>query len=161
PSELAKLALVLYGAQYLARHPKRVRTFKGALSPILLVAGTAALLVAAEPDLGTALVILLTAVGLLVAAGMPLRYFGFLLLDSADGRRVVCQAARRRAHLAHPVPGDPQHLRGPRDRAAHRRAAPAHLLRADQPVRDPRRRRDPAQHRVGQHRPPAGGGRRR
>jgi cell division protein FtsW len=79
PSELMKLALVLYAAQYLARHPKRVMTFRGAVTPVLLMAGSAAMLVAAEPDLGTALVIIFTALALLVAAGMPMRYLGYLL----------------------------------------------------------------------------------
>jgi cell division protein FtsW len=78
PSELMKLALVLYAARFLARHPRRIQTFRGMLSPLLVVFGGAALLVALEPDLGTALVIAFTAVAMLVAAGVPLRYLGYL-----------------------------------------------------------------------------------
>ena len=40
PSELAKVALVLYGADLLAREPKRVRSIQGFM-PILLVTGAA------------------------------------------------------------------------------------------------------------------------
>jgi cell division protein FtsW len=78
PSELMKLALVLYVAQFLAAHPRRIRSFQGMVSPIVVVAGAAALLVAAEPDLGTALVICFAVSALLVAAGVPLRYLAYL-----------------------------------------------------------------------------------
>jgi cell division protein FtsW len=78
PSELMKLALILYVAQLLAAHPRRIRTFKGMVSPIVVVTGAAALLVAAEPDLGTALVICMSVAALLVAAGVPMRYLGWL-----------------------------------------------------------------------------------
>src|SRR5262249_25661601 len=52
PSELAKIALVLYGAYLLAAEPKRVRTL-GGLGPYLLFVGLSVLLIAKEPDLGT------------------------------------------------------------------------------------------------------------
>lgn len=72
PSELAKLALILYGADLLARKPKRARTLEG-LMPFLLVVGFASLLIAAEPDLGTALVIAFAVAATLLAAGMRVR----------------------------------------------------------------------------------------
>jgi cell division protein FtsW len=78
PSELMKLSLILYAAQFLAAHPRRIRTFKGMVSPVMVVTGGAALLVAAEPDLGTAIVVCLSVCALLVAAGVPLRYLGYL-----------------------------------------------------------------------------------
>ncbi|MBV9004002.1 MAG: putative lipid II flippase FtsW [Solirubrobacterales bacterium] len=74
PSELMKLALVLYVARYLAEHPKRMRGFRQAVAPIVVVAAPACLLIVVEPDLGTALVITFAIAALLVAAGMPLRY---------------------------------------------------------------------------------------
>jgi cell division protein FtsW len=73
PSELMKLALVLYVAHLLASRPARVRTLKGIVSPLLVVAGAACLLIASQPDLGTALVIGFTLAALLVAAGTPVR----------------------------------------------------------------------------------------
>jgi cell division protein FtsW len=79
PSELMKLALVLYVARYLAEHPKRPRNFRQAITPIAIVAGPACLLIVVEPDLGTALVVGFTVIALLVAAGMPLRYLGLLV----------------------------------------------------------------------------------
>ena len=72
PSELAKVALILYGADLLAKRPKRAQTL-GGLMPFLLVAGLASLLIVVEPDLGTAIVIALAVGATLTAAGVRLR----------------------------------------------------------------------------------------
>ncbi len=85
PSELMKLALVLYVARYLAEHPKRMRGFRQAVAPIAVIAGPAILLIVVEPDLGTALVIAFTITALLIAAGMPWRY-----LAALGGAAIVC-----------------------------------------------------------------------
>ncbi len=85
PSELMKLALVLYAARYLAEHPKRMRSFRQAVAPIAILAGPACLLIVVEPDLGTTIVVALTLAALLVAAGMPMRYIALLA-----GIVVVC-----------------------------------------------------------------------
>jgi cell division protein FtsW len=79
PSELAKVALILYGADMLARKPKRVRSLEGLL-PFLLVVGLAALLIVAEPDLGTTLVITFAVAATLVAAGARLRDLALIAL---------------------------------------------------------------------------------
>lgn len=79
PSELMKLALVLYAAKLLAERPKILNHPRN-LMPLLLVAGSAVLLIASQPDLGTALVICFTMASMLVAAGMPIRW-----LASATG----------------------------------------------------------------------------
>jgi cell division protein FtsW len=78
PSEVMKIALVLYVARYLADHPKRMRSFRAAVAPIAVVAGPACLLIVVEPDLGTTLVLALTVAALLIAAGMPMRYVAAL-----------------------------------------------------------------------------------
>jgi len=78
PSEVMKLALVLYAARYLAEHPKRMRGFRQAVAPIAIAAGPACLLVVVEPDLGTTLVIAFAIAALLVAAGMPMRHLALL-----------------------------------------------------------------------------------
>jgi cell division protein FtsW len=72
PSELAKVALILYGADLLANKPKRELTLQGVM-PFLLVAGLAALLIVAEPDLGTTMVVAFAVAATLVAAGVRLR----------------------------------------------------------------------------------------
>ncbi|MGE5282076.1 MAG: putative lipid II flippase FtsW [Chloroflexota bacterium] len=68
PSELAKVALILYGADLLARKPKTTRSLTD-LKPFLLVVGAACLLIVAEPDMGTAMVIAFSVGAMLVAAG--------------------------------------------------------------------------------------------
>jgi cell division protein FtsW len=68
PSEIAKVALVLYAADLLAGQPKRVKSIDG-LMPFLLVVGAASLLIVVEPDLGTSLVVAFAAGATLVAAG--------------------------------------------------------------------------------------------
>ncbi|MGC1852084.1 MAG: putative lipid II flippase FtsW [Solirubrobacterales bacterium] len=72
PSELAKVALILYAADLLARKPKRARSLEG-LMPFLLVTGAAALLIVAEPDLGTTMVVTFAVSATLVAAGARIR----------------------------------------------------------------------------------------
>ncbi|HVF78418.1 MAG TPA: putative lipid II flippase FtsW [Solirubrobacteraceae bacterium] len=76
PSELMKLALVLYAAGLLATTPSRLRTVKGVTGPLLLVSGAAILLIASQPDLGTSLVIAFTLGALLLVAGIPMNLFG-------------------------------------------------------------------------------------
>ena len=78
PSELMKLSLVLYASRYLAENPRRLRGLREAIGPIALVAGPAILLIVAEPDLGTALVIAFALTAMLVAAGMPVRHLAML-----------------------------------------------------------------------------------
>jgi cell division protein FtsW len=73
PSELLKIALVLYSATLLAHRPKRVHDLRDLVNPLLVVVGVACLFVGTQPDLGTAMVIAFTTCALLVAAGIPLR----------------------------------------------------------------------------------------
>jgi cell division protein FtsW len=69
PSELAKLAMVLYGASLLSKEPKRARSLAG-LGPYLLLVGFAVLLIAKEPDLGTAIVLSFAVCCMLFLAGV-------------------------------------------------------------------------------------------
>jgi len=73
PSELMKLALVLYSATLLAKRPQRVNDLRELAKPLLIVVGAACLLVFTQPDLGTAMVIAFTVSAMLVAAGIPMR----------------------------------------------------------------------------------------
>ncbi len=78
PSELLKIALVLYAATLLARRPQRVHDLRELANPLLVVVGGACLLVVTEPDLGTAMVIAFTICALLLAAGIPARNLAIL-----------------------------------------------------------------------------------
>ncbi len=79
PSELMKLALVLYAVSLLKCNPARLRSLReGVIRPLLVVTGAAIALVASQPDLGTALVIAFTIGALLLVAGVPVSLLGKL-----------------------------------------------------------------------------------
>jgi cell division protein FtsW len=69
PSEVMKLALVLYAATLIASEPRRVRSLDSLANPLLYVVGAACVLIMLQPDMGTDLVICATLGLMLVAAG--------------------------------------------------------------------------------------------
>jgi cell division protein FtsW len=69
PAELAKLALVIYLAHWFAKRGTRVKSFWGGTIPFLVIVGPIVALVFKEPDLGTTMVIALTAVTMFFLAG--------------------------------------------------------------------------------------------
>jgi cell division protein FtsW len=77
PSEIAKLALVLYAAAFVATHPGRARSLAG-MRPLLLVGAALAGLVVIEPDLGTAIVICFSLGAILVASGVKIRHLAMV-----------------------------------------------------------------------------------
>jgi cell division protein FtsW len=78
PSEIMKLALVLHVAAVISARPRIARNIKTVLGPVLGVGGAAVLLIAAQPDLGTCLVICFTMAMMLVVAGLPMRQLGLV-----------------------------------------------------------------------------------
>ena len=78
PSEVMKLALILHAAGVLAERPKIGRSLRLVAVPVMGVGGCAVLLIMAQPDLGTALVICFTMAAMLVAAGLPMRQLGLV-----------------------------------------------------------------------------------
>jgi cell division protein FtsW len=78
PSEMLKVALVLYTARLLSERPDSVREMGTLCKPLLLVVGAACALLLKQPDMGTALVICFTTGALLIAAGTPMRLLGVL-----------------------------------------------------------------------------------
>src|SRR3990172_6975815 len=57
PSELAKLSVIIYLSAYLVKKEEKVRDFFDGFLPPLILTGILFLLIVAEPDLGTAVVI--------------------------------------------------------------------------------------------------------
>ena len=72
PSELAKLALCLFAAVYLARRPPP-RTFGELARPLGIVTAMFCGLILLEPDLGTTVSISVMMLAILLVAGVPLR----------------------------------------------------------------------------------------
>ncbi|MDX6505293.1 MAG: cell division protein FtsW [Gaiellaceae bacterium] len=75
PSELAKVAVAIWVSAHLSRH-RAPRTLKELARPIGLVACLFALLILAEPDLGTTIALMLMLFGILLVAGVPLPTLG-------------------------------------------------------------------------------------
>ena len=73
PSELMKLALVLYSAHVLSRGRPGARNLRTALKRVALVGGAACLLVGSQPDLGTTLVIAFALIAIVLTAGIPIK----------------------------------------------------------------------------------------
>jgi cell division protein FtsW len=71
PSELAKLALVVWCAAYLARRPAP-RTLRDLARPIGLLVGLFSILVLVEPDLGTVITLVVMVGAILLVSGTPL-----------------------------------------------------------------------------------------
>ncbi len=100
PSELLKLALVLYAAQVLAAQPRRTRTIGGLVNPLLIVVALACALLLKQPDMGTAMVICFAIGALLLAAGMPTRNLASIAATLAGLALLVALAEPyRRARL--------------------------------------------------------------
>lgn len=69
PSEIAKLAIVLYLAQFLSQGKRVVQNIDSRWLPPALIVGIIAFLILKEPDLGTNLAIVFTCIAMLFAAG--------------------------------------------------------------------------------------------
>jgi cell division protein FtsW len=82
PSELAKLALAVWGADLLARKEKlgMLVDWRHLLVPLIPGAGVLAMLVMAGDDLGTTSILLIILLALLWIAGIPTRVFTALLI---------------------------------------------------------------------------------
>jgi cell division protein FtsW len=72
PSELAKLAVLLFGADLLARRADLVGDWRFVMRPLLLTGGLVAGLVLLQPDMGTAMLMVLVVLVLLFVGGVPL-----------------------------------------------------------------------------------------
>ncbi|MGH7728300.1 MAG: putative lipid II flippase FtsW, partial [Vulcanimicrobiaceae bacterium] len=78
PSEFAKPALVIYLAATLAAKGERIRSFASGVAPAVLASALAAMLVVREPDLGTASLLVFSALTMLFVAGARLVHLTML-----------------------------------------------------------------------------------
>jgi cell division protein FtsW len=76
PSELAKLGLLLFSADLLARRADKVGEFKATTRPVLGFFAAVAFLLLLQPDLGTTLVVGSIVLGVLFLAGTPMHWMG-------------------------------------------------------------------------------------
>jgi cell division protein FtsW len=76
PSEMAKLAVVLFVADLLARRGDKVRDWRLGLKPVMVVFSLVAVLFLAQPNLGTTVILATVVLIMLYVAGTPLRPLG-------------------------------------------------------------------------------------
>lgn len=111
PSELAKLALALWGAAYLARR-KPPSTLAELAKPVGLVTAIFCLLIVVEPDLGTAISVAVMMGALLLVAGVPVATLGAgaAVVAAAGSIAILAEPYRRARFLSFLDPwSDPEH----------------------------------------------------
>ena len=131
PSEIAKIALVIWGADLLARKEKlgQLADWRHILVPLMPGAGLLCLLVMTGDDLGTTFILLVIFLALLWVIGTPGRIFSGLLILMALAMMLMIVSARVPVRAPHrlPLPAGRRHRRElaghPREVRARPRAA--------------------------------------
>src|SRR5262249_36263456 len=98
PSELMKLAAVLYAADYTVRKHSVLKRFRKGLLPMLAVMLVVAWLLLREPDFGALIVITASAFAVLFLGGMNGRHFAGLLAMLLAGFALLVLASPYRMH---------------------------------------------------------------
>src|SRR4051812_8516781 len=98
PSEFAKLVVIFFVAAILERRMDRIDDLRHSLLPVAVVLGAVVGLIMLQPDLGTALSIIVIVCAMVFAAGINYRYIIGLLLVSLHAAYIVLISAdyRRR-----------------------------------------------------------------
>jgi cell division protein FtsW len=97
PSELAKIVIIMFTAALLERRMNRIDEPAYSLLPIGIVAGAIVGLILVEPDLGTAVSVLVIGLAMVFAAGISYRYVVSLVLLSLPALYLVVMFSPYRA----------------------------------------------------------------
>ncbi len=114
PSELAKLAIALYAADYMVRRMDAREKFFRAVSPMVVAVAFVGLLLLRQPDMGAFLVIATIAMGILFLGGVNAKMF-FLIAAVLIGTFALIIAfddLRRERILAYLDPWNPKYAQG-------------------------------------------------
>jgi len=98
PAEVAKLAIILYLAHWLDRRGRAAHGLRGGLIPFALLVAPGFLLIAAEPDLGTAGIYVVAAMSVFFMSGASLA--GFVAMAGAVAAAAVVFISRTPYQLA-------------------------------------------------------------
>jgi cell division protein FtsW len=114
PSELAKLAMILYAASYMVRKMEIKERFFRAVLPMGVAVVVVGMLVMAEPDMGAFMVIAVIAMGILFLGGVNARMFFLIaaLVVVAFGTIVASSPWRRERIFAYLDPWSEEHALG-------------------------------------------------
>jgi cell division protein FtsW len=108
PSEFAKIVVIFFVAAVLERRMDRIDDLRFSLMPVAIVLGGIVGLIMLQPDLGTALSIIVIVATMVFAAGINYRYIIGLLLVSLPAAYIVLMSAdyRRRRMMVFLNPWD-------------------------------------------------------
>lgn len=114
PSELAKLAVLLYAADYMVRKMDVKERFFRAVLPMAVAVGVVGMLLLAEPDMGAFMVIVVIAMGILFLGGVNARMFFLiaLVVIAAFSVMVMMSEWRRERIFAYLDPWSEEHALG-------------------------------------------------
>ena len=114
PSEFAKLAVIIYAADYMVRKMDVKERFFRAVLPIGTAVALAGILLLAEPDMGAFLVIAIIAMGILFLGGVNARMFFLILgvLVMIFAMIIMTSEWRRERIFAYLDPWDLKHALG-------------------------------------------------
>ncbi|MDX6425508.1 MAG: cell division protein FtsW [Gaiellaceae bacterium] len=99
PSELAKLALAIWAAAYLSRRPAP-QDLRELWRPVGALAAVFCVLLILEPDMGTAIALMVMLIGMLVVAGTPARTLvAAMTIAGALGTIAIWMEPYRRARF--------------------------------------------------------------
>lgn len=114
PSELAKLAMVLYASDYMVRKMEVKERFVKAVYPMALAVAFVGVLLLAEPDMGAFMVIATIAMSILFLGGVNGRMFALItgVLIGAFGLMVSLSPWRRERIFAYLDPWSEQNALG-------------------------------------------------
>ena len=114
PSELAKLAMIMYAASYMVRKMEIKERFFRAVLPMGVAVVVVGMLVMAEPDMGAFMVIAVIAMGILFLGGVNARMFFLIaaLVVVAFGTIVASSPWRRERIFAYLDPWSEEHALG-------------------------------------------------
>ncbi len=121
PSELMKVAMLLYAADYAVRKQDHMHSMLRGFIPMACVMILIAMLLLMEPDLGALMVIVAIAIGVLFLAGINGKMFsGLILVLLGTFSMLIWLSPWRRARLfAYLDPWNPDHAQGSAYQLSH------------------------------------------
>ncbi len=114
PSELAKLAIALYAANYMVRRMDARENFFRAVTPMVVAVAFVGVLLLRQPDMGAFIVIATIAMGILFLGGVNARMFFLiaLVLIATFALIIAFDDLRRERILAYLDPWNPKYAQG-------------------------------------------------
>jgi len=114
PSEMAKLAIAMYAANYMVRRMDARENFFRAVTPMVVAVAFVGVLLLRQPDMGAFIVIATIAMGILFLGGVNARMFFLiaLVLIATFALIIAFDDLRRERILAYLDPWNPKYAQG-------------------------------------------------